>query len=64
MEKTWMCIMDKRGEKASLEYAGGACNRGQSPPACGTQRKPQEASDTVEVRVPREPNIIYKQTFW
>lgn len=59
-----MCLMDKRGDKASLEYACGACNRGQSPSACGPQRKPQAASDIVEVRVPSEPNIICKQTFW
>lgn len=64
METTWMCLMDKRGEKAGLENVCGACNRGQSPCACGPQRKPQAASAIVEVRVPSEPNIIYKQAFW
>lgn len=65
MEKRWVPLMDKRGEKGSLEYTGGARNRGQNPSAWGgSQRRPQAASGIVEVMGQSEPNIIHKQTFW
>lgn len=59
-----MPLMDKRRGKGSLEYPGIDCKRGQSPSAWGPQRKPQAALRMVEVGRRREPDIIYKRTFW